>query len=216
MTFSKRHRRAGRRGYHHGNLRQALVQAALDLIAQHGLTGFTFADAARAAGVSTSAPYRHYRDRGALIADVARHGFERFTTALAEGWDGGRPDPMSAFRRVGQAYLAFARDEPAFYAAMFESGLPPDFDRELAQASGKARAVLLEIAEALCAMLPAKGRPPAGMMSLHIWSFSHGIASLFARGDEARRKLPMAPEELLEAGMLIYLKGLGFGAGDQE
>jgi hypothetical protein len=47
------------------------------------------------------------------------------------------------------------------------------------------------------------------MMALHIWSFSHGIASLFGRGDAARRTLPMTPEELLEAGMLVYLKGLG-------
>jgi len=53
-------------------------------------------------------------------------------------------------------------------------------------------------------------RPPAMMMALHIWSLSHGVASLFSRGDAARRKLPMSPDELLEAGVLIYLRGLGF------
>jgi hypothetical protein len=53
-------------------------------------------------------------------------------------------------------------------------------------------------------------RPPAMMMALHIWSMSHGVASLFARGDAARRKLPMSPDELLEAEVLIYLRGLGF------
>ncbi|MGB6397197.1 MAG: TetR/AcrR family transcriptional regulator, partial [Bradyrhizobium sp.] len=57
---------------------------------------------------------------------------------------------------------------------------------------------------------PGTPRPPAMMMALHIWSMSHGIASLFARGDSARRKLPMSPEELLEAEVLIYLRGLGF------
>ena len=60
--------------------------------------------------------------------------------------------------------------------------------------------------------MPAAKRPPAMMMALHIWSLSHGIASLFARGDAARRKLPMAPEELLEAATLIYLEGLGVPA----
>ena len=60
------------RGYHHGNLREALIQAALDLIAEKGPTGFTFAEAARSAGVSPAAPYRHFRDRDELLSDVAR------------------------------------------------------------------------------------------------------------------------------------------------
>jgi hypothetical protein len=57
---------------------------------------------------------------------------------------------------------------------------------------------------------PGMPRPPAMMMALHIWSMSHGVASLFARGDAARRKLPMSAEDLLEAEVLIYLRGLGF------
>ncbi|MDB5503260.1 MAG: transcriptional regulator, TetR family, partial [Tardiphaga sp.] len=57
---------------------------------------------------------------------------------------------------------------------------------------------------------PGVARPPALMMALHIWSLAHGVASLFGRGDAARRKLPMSPEDLLEAGVLIYLRGLGF------
>src|SRR5262249_7345083 len=67
-----------RRGYHHGTLREALTRAALDLIAAKGPAGFTFAEAARSAGVSPAAPYRHFRDRDALMADVARRGFELF------------------------------------------------------------------------------------------------------------------------------------------
>ena len=57
--------------------------------------------------------------------------------------------------------------------------------------------------------MPAASRPPALMVALHIWSLSHGVASLFGRGDAARRALPMSPEELLEAGVLVYLRGLG-------
>ena len=64
----------------------------------------------------------------------------------------------------------------------------------------------------MIAGLPKEKRPPAGMVSLHIWSIAHGIASLFARGDGARRKIPMSPEELLEAGILVYLRGLGIGS----
>ena len=199
----------GRRGYHHGNLREALIAAALDLIARKGPAGFTFADAARSAGVSPAAPYRHFRDRDALIADVSRRGFELFAARLEHAWNDGRPEPFAAFEAVGRAYLAFARDEPAYYSAMFEAGIAVDGEPGLRLAADRSFAVLRRASEALCAGLPKERRPPALMMSLHIWALSHGIASLFGRGDPGRRRLPMTPEELLEASVLIYLRGLG-------
>lgn len=202
-------RRSSPRGYHHGNLKEALVRAALELIAEKGPAGFTFADAARWAGVSPAAPYRHYRDRDALLADVAQRGFEAFTAALAKAWDDGRPDVHSAFDRLGKAYLDFAKREPSYYSAMFEAGVPLDADPKLRETGERAFAVLRDAAERLVALMPAKGRPPALMVALHIWSMTHGVASLFGRGDAARRALPMAPEELLEAAVLIYLRGLG-------
>jgi AcrR family transcriptional regulator len=198
------------RGYHHGNLREALIEAARKLIAEKGPAGFTFADAARFAGVSPAAPYRHFRDRDALLADVAREGFGRFEAMLKTGWANGKPDPLTAFNNVGRAYLAFARAEPAYYTAMFEAGLPPDLNAELRAAGDRAFGVLRTAAEALTALLPAGQRPPALMMSLHVWAMAHGIASLFGRGDAGRRSLPMSAEELLESAMLIYLQGLGF------
>jgi AcrR family transcriptional regulator len=205
--------RGGRRSYHHGNLREALISAALDLIAQKGAAGFTFAEAARAAGVSPAAPYRHFRDRDALMADVARRGFERFEQRLAAAWDEGRPNPLAALERMGGAYLAFAREEPAYFSAMFESGLPIAEHRDLHEAGDRAFAVLRQACEAIVVTLPPTSprgkRPPAMMMALHIWALSHGIASLFARGDAARRTLPMSAEELLEAATLVYLEGLG-------
>ena len=94
---------------------------------------------------------------------------------------------------------------------MFEGGVAPDSDPELAQAADRAFAVLRTGVEAVCAILPLKSRPPVLMMSLHVWALSHGIAALFGRGDPGRRKLPMSPEELLEAAVLIYLGGLGLG-----
>jgi AcrR family transcriptional regulator len=197
------------RGYHHGNLKEALMRAALELIAQKGPAGFTFAEAARWAGVSPAAPYRHFRDRDELLANVALRGFEQFEAALARAWDDGRPDVFTAFDRLGRAYLDFARTEAAYYSAMFEAAVPLDGNPELRLAGERAFNVLRTASEKLIALIPADKRPPALMVALHIWAVAHGIASLFGRGDAARRPLPMSPEELLEASVLIYLQGLG-------
>ena len=199
----------GPRGYHHGNLKEALIRAALQLIAEKGPAGFTFAEAARFAGVSPAAPYRHFRDRDDLLADVARRGFEQFADALTKAWDDGRPDPMTAFERMGKAYLAFARTEPAYYSAMFEAGIAPNTSAELAAAGDRAFATIRTASERIIARLPPGRRPPSLMVALHVWTLSHGIASLFGRGDAARRPLPMTADELLEAGVLVYLRGLG-------
>jgi AcrR family transcriptional regulator len=209
MSWSRQGGRSGPRGYHHGNLREALIRAALELIAQKGPAGFTFAEAARWAGVSPAAPYRHFRDRDELLADVARRGFDLFEAVLARAWDDGRPDVFTAFDRIGKAYLEFAKSEPAYYSAMFEAGIPADSSPELREAGERAFGVLRTATERLVATMPAANRPPVLMMALHIWSLSHGVASLFGRGDAARRSLPMSPDELLEAAVLIYLRGLG-------
>jgi AcrR family transcriptional regulator len=210
MSWSKQGGRGdGPRGYHHGNLKEALVRAALELIAKKGPAGFTFAEAARWAGVSPAAPYRHFRDRDELLANVALRGFEKFEAVLAQAWDQGRPDVFAAFDRLGRAYLEFARSEGAFYSAMFEAAVPLDGNPELRGAGERAFGVLRVASEQLIATMPAANRPPALMVALHVWALSHGIASLFGRGDGARRSVPMSPEELLEAGVLIYLQGLG-------
>ncbi len=208
MSWSKEDRE-GPRGYHHGNLKEALLRAALELIAQKGPAGFTFAEAARWAGVSPAAPYRHFRDRDELLASVALRGFEKFEAVLARAWDDGRPDVFVALDRLGKAYLEFARTEPAYYSAMFEAGIPLATNPELREAGERAFAVLRGAAEKLCVQIPLRTRPPALMVALHIWAMSHGVASLFGRGDAARRTLPMSPEELLEAQVLVYLRGLG-------
>ena len=93
MSWSKDGGRSGPRGYHHGNLKEALLRAALELIAKKGPAGFTFAEAARWAGVSPAAPYRHFRDRDELLANIALRGFQQFEAALAQGL--GRRPPRS-------------------------------------------------------------------------------------------------------------------------
>lgn len=201
------------RSYHHGNLREALMQATLGLIVEKGIAGVTFAEAARRAGVSAAAPYRHFRDRDELLAAVATVGFDRLAEALSAAWQNGRPSAAAAYERVGIAYLDFARRNPAEYVSMFESGLPAEGHDGLQAAGNRAFGVLREAADVLVAHIPGAARPPALMVALHTWSLAHGIASLFGRADSARRKLPMGPEELLEAAFLIYLRGLGAPSG---
>ncbi|HET8996080.1 MAG TPA: TetR/AcrR family transcriptional regulator [Acetobacteraceae bacterium] len=203
----------GRRGYHHGNLREALVEATLELIAAKGPAGFTIAEAARLAGVSPAAPYRHFRDAEALLAEVALRGFDQLTAVLTRAWANGTPDPVRAFEAIGSAYLGFAREQPAYYAAMFEARIARDNHPGLLTAGDRAFAVLRDAAARLAESLPPDRRPPAMMMALHIWALTHGIASLFVRPDVARRRLPMAPEDLLEAGVLLYLQSLGLAGG---
>lgn len=202
-----------KRGYHHGNLRQALVEAALSLIAEKGPTGFTLSEAAKAADVTPAAVYRHFAGRDDLIAEVARQGFEIFGALMEYAYADGKPSALAAFEATGRAYLAFARKYPGHYMAMFESGLAPANHPDLAQVSARARAVLEKAATKLSEHLPKDRRPPATMFSSHIWAMSHGVVELFMRGNGA--KSPFPPEDLLEAGIGIYLRGLGLIAPDQ-
>ncbi|MFN3970717.1 MAG: TetR/AcrR family transcriptional regulator [Gemmobacter sp.] len=198
----------GKRGYHHGNLRQALVEAALSLIEAKGPQGFTLSEAAKAADVTPAAVYRHFAGREDLIAEGARQGYEIFAALMEYAYDEGRPSALAAFEATGRAYLAFARKYPGHYQAMFESGLSEQDHPDLLPAATRARAVLEQAAERLSEHLPATKRPPATMFSAHVWALSHGVVELFARGRPGARS-PYAPEDLLEAGIGIYLRGLG-------
>lgn len=197
-----------RRGYHHGNLRQGLIDAALPLIEAKGPLGFTLSEAARGAGVSTAAPYRHFRGRDELIEAVAEQGFKLFGDWLERAWNDGRPSPLSAFMAVGRAYLAFARSHPAHYMAMFEGGVSVAANPDLARAADRAMAILIRAAELLAERLPADRRPPATMVANHIWAFSHGVVELFGRGKPGSRA-PYSADEMLESGVVVYLQGLG-------
>src|SRR5476649_2026146 len=126
-----------RRGYHHGNLREALTQAAQDLIGAKGPAGFTIAEAARLAGVSPAAPYRHFRDAESLLAEVATRGFDRLRESMQAALNGSPSDPARAAEAVARAYLGFARDDAALYAAMFEARVAREPYPELQAANDK-------------------------------------------------------------------------------
>ncbi|WP_434621589.1 TetR/AcrR family transcriptional regulator [Tabrizicola sp. M-4] len=195
-------------GYHHGNLRQALVEAALALIAERGPSGFTLSEAAKRADVTPAAVYRHFAGRDDLIAEVARQGYDIFAALMEFAYNDGQPSALAAFEATGRAYLAFARKYPGHYMAMFESGLSFNAHPDLALVAGKARAVLEKAAEKLSEQMPADRRPPATMFSAHVWAMSHGVVELYMRGAPGA-KSPFTPEDLLEAGIGIYLRGLG-------
>ncbi len=197
-----------RKPYHHGNLRQALVEASLALIEEKGPLGFTLAEAARAAGVSPAAPYRHFRNREDLIEEVARQGFVIFGEQLERAFDEGRPSPLSSFSAAGRAYLTFARTNPGHYDAMFGARISIAANPDLALAASRAMSVLVRAAANLSEQLPADRRPPATMVANHIWALSHGVVELFARGQPGSRA-PFSADEMLESGTGIYLRGLG-------
>ncbi|MCI4664981.1 MAG: TetR/AcrR family transcriptional regulator [Neomegalonema sp.] len=204
----------GRRGYHHGDLKRALRDAARKLIAEKGPSGFTIAEAARAVGVSPSAMYRHFADRDALLADVALEGFREFAERLEAAWADPRLTPLQGLDALGRAYLAFAAAEPAAFMAMFEAGLRISGSPTLRQEADRAFDVLHRAVAAVAATVPPEKRPPTLMAALHIWTLSHGVATLFARG-AASRTAPMSPEDMLESAVGVYLRGLGLIPRDE-
>lgn len=205
---------AKKQGYHHGNLRQALIEAALQLIEKKGPGGFALSEAAKQAGVTPAAVYRHFSGRDDLIAEAARQGYEIFADVMQFAYDSGQPSALAAFEATGRAYLAFARKYPGHYIAMFESGISVNHTPDLALIAAKARGVLEKAAEDLSQHIPPEKRPPASMFSAHIWAMSHGVVELYARNAPGTQS-PFAPEDLLESGIGVYLRGLGLIRPDE-
>jgi AcrR family transcriptional regulator len=194
----RHHQHFRRPGYHHGNLKEALIAAARKLIAEHGPLGFTLNEASREAGVSASAPYRHFRDRNALIEATAEEGFrllrERLETSVA-----GVADPYEALCRMGPAYYGFALDEPGLYQAMFSSGLP-QVGAPVAEAGARAFGALQGAVRRLGA-----GEGESRALALKIWAFSHGMAGLIAAGAVS----VMDAGELSRTAVDAFLKDAG-------
>ena len=121
---------ASKRSYHHGNLRSALISAALRELAHAGPEGFALRSVARRAGVAAPAVYRHFQDKDALLAAVAVECADRLAAAMSEAAAAAPPDPLERFRATGIAYLRFAVAHPDYFRAMSVPGLfdrtPPD------------------------------------------------------------------------------------------
>jgi AcrR family transcriptional regulator len=167
---------AGGSTYHHGSLRQVLIDVSLDLIAEHGLEGFSLATAAKAAGVSVAAPYRHFTNKAALLGAIARTGYAQLGAALLEAADRHPDDPVEALLELGSAYVGFVIDQPALASVMFSvRGREPESDAGLA-----ALGVLGDV----LARLEAAGRlaVPLDTALRATWSLVHGLAVLHTGG----------------------------------
>lgn len=150
------------------------------LVAERGPAGFTLAEAAKLVGVTAAAPYRHFADRNALLGELARRGFDAFGQRLAGAWDEGRPNAVEALRRMGDAYLAFSREEPGPYSAMFGNARTLDAP-EAGEAATKALETLRTAAAALLKQYGAE-KADARKLAFEIWSVSHGVAMLALSG----------------------------------
>jgi AcrR family transcriptional regulator len=202
-----------RQGYHHGNLKEALIEAAQRFIAERGIGGFTLADAAKLVGVTPAALYRHFRGRDALVAEVAFRGYDELAKRLGRALQS-EGTALERFTRMGEAYLAFAEQEPGFYAAMF-SAKPTDeeacgpFGSKGAQSSGQPSGGAFEyLVQALSETFPEGFQSvDTRFIAIEVWALSHGIAMLDAAG-----QLPKGPGlpdkyELLRAGVLALVHG---------
>lgn len=181
-----------RKGYHHGNLREALVEAGRFLIAERGPQGFSLVEAARLVEVSPAAPYRHFKDREALVAEVAKRGGEAFANRMRAAAEQA-VTPSERMRALGIAYLAFAREEPGLYRALF--------DGTAAAAPPSAGAAFDLLTASIVASRPDHPNPAAA--GLAIWALSHGIAGLSAA--KCWPASGPAPEDVLADGAWAIL-----------
>ena len=105
--------------FHHGDLREALIAATRELLIEHGPDGFTLADACRRAGVTTAAPYKHFRDKQEILEEIVLRGFEELTAANAKAVAEGGPGTIAGITAMGISYLDFAVAQPAVFRLMF-------------------------------------------------------------------------------------------------
>jgi AcrR family transcriptional regulator len=169
-----------KRPYHHGDLRAALINAALSLIDEHSVKGLALSDAAHLAGVSVAAPYRHFKDKEALLAEIAAEGFTIFRDALARAARSHPDDKVKRLVEMGVAYVDFALHHRAHFKVMWEGGIPKPNYPEMRQTAHQAYLLLENAAREL-----HPRAHPSGQQALvrAAWSLVHGYAMLTLEGE---------------------------------
>ncbi|WP_036510285.1 TetR/AcrR family transcriptional regulator [Nocardia aobensis] len=170
-----------RNRYHHGDLREELLRASLELIEAEGLAAVSLRKVAREAGVSPGAPYHHFADRAALMSALATRGFEILGAAMVSARDNA-PDPRAALIAMAAGYVDFARDHTAYFRIMFRPELSAPEKHPNTEAAGDAAFAVLESAVATAVTSGFLPAADAETMALAWWSLAHGMASLTVDG----------------------------------
>ena len=183
-----------RRNYHHGDLRSTLLEAALATVQRDGVEGLSFRELARIANVSPGAPYHHFRDKGELLAMLAKRGFEALQAELERSCSAGS-DPTTCLHQLVQAYLGFARSSPKLYALLFipEVARPENLDI----VEPDAMACFERLQDALTVIDPTAKPADIHERALTLWSLLHGLVSLVGTGPLTRRLAREADEDLV-------------------
>ncbi|MFF0508844.1 TetR/AcrR family transcriptional regulator [Streptomyces fimicarius] len=189
-----------RNGYHHGDLRNALLTATMDVVRERGPRGLSVSEVARRAGVSTAAPYRHFAGKDALLAAVAQKGFielEHRFSGLALG-------PTLEARAIGiaAAYTEFAQEDPARFDVMFAAGLDKDSHRDLLRQAERVQGQL----EA--ALAPFIVPEQLVQRSAELWAIAHGVTALALAGSFAHVADAQQVGEVAASAAAAWANGL--------
>lgn len=163
--------------YHHGDLRRALIDAAVESIVETGPSALSLRAVAKRAGVSHAAPAHHFGDKAGLLTAVAAAGYDRFADALDRAWE-----DTGDFIEVGIAYVRFAIDNRPYFETMFRPELLHEDDPDLARAEARSRAALVRGAGELKPG-PDGQVPEYNANALGAWSLVHGFAGLLMTGN---------------------------------
>lgn len=187
-----------KRGYHHGNLADALLDAVDQLASQFGLEAVTLRGCAKIAGVSPSSAFRHYADKRALITAFAARALNELSEHMLAAVERARLEGADSFRAVGLAYIEFALDKPAFFRAMwYEEGIysnDPVYLEATRRLGGHLRGGFADT-------LPDDDEAAFSSLELLAWSSVHGLASLFIDGPVARQR--NKPEKMQMAADML-------------
>jgi AcrR family transcriptional regulator len=193
--------------YHHGDLRRALIDTALAMVTEEGAWNFTLREVARRAGVSHAAPYNHFEDKSALLAEVATLGFQELRRTVETAARRQSRSARQAFAGIAAAYVRFGVEHPALYRLMFGAELADKASQPSLQSAGDAAfAVLTGVLERGQASGQVR-RDPVGDQALAAWSLVHGLTTLLmdqrvtflgASTDEAEQHARLAAMALFE------------------
>jgi len=167
--------------YHHGDLRNALLQAAEQVLGDKGVAGLSLREVAKVAGVSHAAPYRHFRDKAALLRALARTGFERLASAIDTAADSKPHNPEQKLIEAGVAYVRLAVENPEITRLMYGGVVEPQDDRLYKSASTAAYESLLGIIKEGVERGAFRQRAPQEL-ALVAWTSMHGMATLVTAG----------------------------------